>query len=90
MHRFALEQKITDIFNFNFDYSNSDQDGIYYTGARNKQSIRTDSFNPRLTARFDSGLGLAEVLLGYDQIESDFTVRGVLNTIRYVVTGIPA
>lgn len=76
VHRFALEQKITDIFNFNFDYSNSDQDGIYYTGARNKQSIRTDSFNPRLTARFDSGLGLAEVLLGYDQIESDYRAWG--------------
>lgn len=76
VHRFALEQKITDIFNFNFDYSNADQDGIYYTGVRNKQSVRTDSFNPRLTARFDSGLGLAEVLLGYDQVESDYRAWG--------------
>lgn len=76
VHRFALEQKINDIFNFNFDYSNTDQDGLFYSYGRNKQSIRTDSFNPRLTARFDSGLGLSEVLLGYDQIESDYQAWG--------------
>ena len=77
VHRFALEQKITDILSFNFDYSNADQDGIFYSyGSKNQQSVRTDSFNPRLTARFDSGLGLAEVLMGYDQIESDYRAWG--------------
>lgn len=77
VHRFALEQKITDILSFNFDYSNADQDGVFYSyGSKNQQSVRTDSFNPRLTARFDSGLGLAEVLMGYDQIESDYRAWG--------------
>lgn len=77
VHRFALEQKINDIFNFNFDYSNSDQEGIFYSwGSKNKQTIRTDSFNPRLTAHFDSALGLAEALVGYDQIESDYRAWG--------------
>jgi iron complex outermembrane receptor protein len=77
VHRFALKQKINDIFSFNFDYSNADQDGVFYSyGSKNQQSVRTDSFNPRLTARFDSSLGLAEVLLGYDQIESDYRAWG--------------
>lgn len=77
VHRFALEQKINDTFNFNFDYSNSDQDGVFYSwGSKNKQTVRADSFNPRLTARFDTALGLSEVLLGYDQIESDYRAWG--------------
>ncbi|MGB4072361.1 TonB-dependent receptor [Pseudomonas sp.] len=73
VHRFAIEQRLNDIWSADFDYSLSDQDGVgsFAAPGRYDQDTRTESYSPRLTARFDNGLGNAEWLLGHDHITGD-------------------
>ena len=86
VHRFALEQQLDDVWTTNFDYSQSDQDGVgafryFDSWAGNiaispfTQGTRIETFSPRLTARFDSPLGYAEWLLGHDHISSDYEYK---------------
>lgn len=74
LHRFALEQRLNDTWAANFDYSHSDQDGVgsFGPGADFTQGTRIETFSPRISARFDNGLGHAEWLLGHDHITSDY------------------
>ena len=74
VHRFALEQHLNDIWSANLDYSHSDQDGAgsFGPGAEFAQGTRIETFSPRLTARWDTGLGRSEWLLGHDHITSDY------------------
>ncbi|MCQ4348342.1 TonB-dependent receptor [Pseudomonas stutzeri] len=77
VHRFAVEQRLGEIWAANLDYSHSDQDGV---GAYNSifgsspfaQDTRIESLSPRLTACWDSALGRSEWLLGHDHITSDY------------------
>ncbi|QLF92787.1 TonB-dependent receptor [Pseudomonas sp. ABC1] len=77
VHRFALEQRLGDIWGLNFDYSESDQDGVgsWGPGSDYTQDTRTKTFSPRLTGRFDNRLGQAEWLLGHDHVTSDYENR---------------
>ena len=77
VHRFALEQQLSDIWSTNLDYSDSDQDGVgsFGPGSEFAQGTRIETFSPRLTARFDSPLGYAEWLLGHDHITSDYEYK---------------
>ncbi|WP_312905500.1 TonB-dependent receptor [Stutzerimonas nitrititolerans] len=82
VHRIALEQSLSDTWTANFDYSHSDQDGVgefrYDDFAGGvflspfTQDLRTESFSPRLTGRWHTGLGQTEWLLGHDHITSDY------------------
>lgn len=82
VHRIALEQSLSDTWTANFDYSHSDQDGVgelrYDDFAGGvflspfTQDLRTESFSPRLTGRWYTGLGQTEWLLGHDHITSDY------------------
>lgn len=77
VHRFAVEQRLGDIWAANLDYSHSDQDGVgTYNSAFGTspftQGTRIESFSPRLTARWDTDLGRSEWLLGHDHITSDY------------------
>lgn len=73
VHRFAIEERLNDIWSGNFDYSLSDQDGVgsFAAPSRYIQDTRTKSYNPRISARFDDVLGNAEWLLGHDHITGD-------------------
>ncbi|TBV04332.1 TonB-dependent receptor [Stutzerimonas kirkiae] len=77
VHRFALEQRLNDTWSLNFDYSDSDQDGVgsWGPGSEFSQDTRIETFSPRLTGRFDNRLGRAEWLLGHDHITSDYENR---------------
>lgn len=74
VNRLALVQQLGNVWTASVDYSDSDQDGkgSFGPGSDFDQNTRVKSFNPRLTAQFDSALGHAEWLLGYDQIISDY------------------
>ncbi|MNZ80111.1 Ferrichrome-iron receptor precursor [compost metagenome] len=82
VHRFALEQRLDEIWTANFDYSHSDRDGIGeyryddFAGGVFRSPFtdgtRIESFSPRLTARWDTRLGRSEWLLGHDHIASDY------------------
>ena len=82
VHRFAAEQRLSEIWSANLDYSHSDQDGVgsWGPGSDFTQGTRIESISPRLTARFDSPLGGAEWLLGHDHIASDYQYRGAFST----------
>lgn len=72
VQRFAIEQRLDDIWTADFDYSLSDQDGVgSLFGSSFDQDTRTKSYSPRITARFDDSLGDAEWLLGHDHITGD-------------------
>tara|TARA_R110000868_G_scaffold39196_5_gene136645 strand:- start:10752 stop:12671 length:1920 start_codon:yes stop_codon:yes gene_type:complete len=77
VHRFALEQQLSDIWSTNLDYSDSDQDGVgsFGPGSEFVQGTRIETFSPRLTARFESPLGYAEWLLGHDHITSNYEYK---------------
>lgn len=72
--RLALVQQLSNVWTASVDYSDSDQVGKGSFGASSdfEQDTRIKSFNPRLTAQFNSRLGQAEWLLGYDQVISDY------------------
>lgn len=73
VHRFAVEQRLDEIWTANFDYSHSDQDGVgSFFGGGFSQGTRIESFSPRLTARWDTARGHSEWLLGHDHITSDY------------------
>ncbi len=74
VHRFALEQRLNDVWSGHFDYSHSDQDGVgsWGPGSDFDQGTRIETFSPRISARFDNTLGRAEWLLGHDHITSDY------------------
>ena len=80
VHRFAVQQQLAANWTANFDYSNSDQDGV---GAYNSafgtspftQGTRIETFSPRLTGRWDTALGRSEWLLGHDHVTSDYQYR---------------
>ncbi|WP_439859870.1 TonB-dependent receptor family protein [Pseudomonas sp. MBLB4136] len=73
VHRFALEQAIGANWTGNFDYSFRDSDGVgLISGSPFNDGTRVESFSPRLTAHFDSGLGRSEWLIGHDHITSDY------------------
>jgi iron complex outermembrane receptor protein len=73
VHRFAVEQRLNDVWSGNFDYSHSDQDGVgSFFASGFDQDTRSETLSPRLTARFDNALGNAEWLLGHDHITSDY------------------
>lgn len=74
VNRLALAQQLGNVWTASVDYSDSDQDGkgSFGPGSEFDQSTRIKSFNPRLTAQFESLLGQAEWLLGYDQITSNY------------------
>lgn len=73
IQRFAIEQRLNQVWTADFDYSVSDQDGVgsFSAPSRYSQDTRTKSYNPRITARFDNTLGNAEWLLGHDHITGD-------------------
>jgi iron complex outermembrane receptor protein len=73
VHRVAVEQRLNQVWSGNFDYSQSDQDGIgSFFGSGFDQDTRSETISPRITARFDNNLGRAEWLLGHDYITSDY------------------
>jgi iron complex outermembrane recepter protein len=73
VHRFAVEQRLNDVWSGNFDYSHSDQDGVgSFFASGFDQDTRSETLSPRITARFDNALGNAEWLLGHDHITSDY------------------
>ncbi|HZX17180.1 MAG TPA: TonB-dependent receptor [Pseudomonas sp.] len=73
VHRFAVEQRLNQVWSGNFDYSQSDQDAVgSFFGSDFDQDTRSATLSPRITARFDNNLGRAEWLLGHDHITSDY------------------
>ncbi len=82
--RLALTQQLGKVWTASVDYSDSDQDGkgSHGPGTEFDQGTRIKSFSPRLTAQFDSALGQAEWLLGYDQITSDYEYLTVWGDTR--------
>ncbi|MBU1331453.1 MAG: TonB-dependent receptor [Gammaproteobacteria bacterium] len=73
VHRFALEQAITEHWNGNLDYSFRDADGVgLISGSPFNDGTRVETFSPRLTAHWDTALGRSEWLLGHDHITSDY------------------
>ncbi len=83
VHRFAIEQRLDEIWTTNFDYSHSDQDSVGQLWSPFEQGTRIESFSPRLTARWDSDLGRSEWLLGHDHITSDYEYAGVWSDTRF-------
>lgn len=86
VHRFALEQAINDNWSSNLDYSFRDTDGVgLISGSPFNDGTRVETFSPRLTAHWDTGLGRSEWLLGHDHITSDYEAIyasfGSLNSI---------
>jgi len=73
VQRFALEQDISANWTGNFDYSWRDADGVgFISGSPFSDGTRVESFNPRLTAHWDTDLGRSEWLFGHDHITSDY------------------
>ena len=83
VHRVAIEQRLSDIWSTNFDYSHSDQDGIGQLWSPFEQGTRTASLSPRLTARWDTALGHSEWLFGHDHITSDYEYLGAWSSTRF-------
>ena len=72
VHRFALQQALSDIWTGNMDYSHSDQDGTGSFYGKFTQGTRVETFSPRITARWDNTRGHSEWLIGHDHITSDY------------------
>ena len=83
VHRFAVEQRLDEIWIANFDYSHSDQDGVGQLLSPFEQGTRIESLSPRLTARWETDLGRSEWLLGHDHITSDYEYRSDWEETRF-------
>ncbi len=72
VHRFAIEQHLSEVWAANLDYSHSDKDGDGEFFGPFEEDLRIESLSPRLTARWDTAMGRSEWLLGHDHITSDY------------------
>lgn len=76
VHRLALQQSLSDWLTADLDYSHRDTDGQgTYNGPWGgpfTDGTRVETFSPRLSGHFDSGLGRSDWLLGHDHTNSDY------------------
>ncbi len=88
VHRLALQQSLNDWLTADLDYSHRDTDGQgTYNSAWGDspftQGTRVETFSPRLSGHFDTGLGRSDWLFGHDHTQSDYEYRSSLGATLF-------